>query len=80
MVGLANLTPLQIITHLYASYGNIDEVDLETNKTNMMQPYSMDQPIETFVEQLEHRHLFGSVRTLTTTQPQAHHKRSNTPC
>ena len=54
MVGLVNITPLQIITHLYDTYGDIDEVDLETNKTTMMKPYCPDQPIATLVKQLEH--------------------------
>ena len=60
MVGLANTTPLQIITHLYGTYGDIDEVDLETNKTNMMRPYSPDQPIATLVEQLERGRFFAA--------------------
>ena len=60
MVGLANTTPLKIITHLYRSYGDIDEVDFETNKANMMKPYSQNQPIPTLVEQLEHEWFFAA--------------------
>ena len=60
MVELANITPLQIITHLYRTYGDIDEINLETNKTNMMQPYSPDQSIRTLVEQLEYGRFFAA--------------------
>ena len=46
--------------NLYETYGAIDEVNLETNKANIMQPYSQDQPIEILVEQLEHGRFFAA--------------------
>ena len=60
MVGPGDITPLQIIKHLYATYVGIDEMDLETNKINIMQPYSPDQPVAILLEQLEYWRLFAA--------------------
>eukprot|EP00978_Attheya_sp_CCMP212_P030651 scaffold113517_cov39-Attheya_sp.AAC.1 len=42
-----------MITHLYATYCDIDEVDIEDNKVAMMKAYDPEKPLATLTSQLE---------------------------
>ena len=54
ILGLANITPNQIIRFLCNTYATINEIDFKTNKTTMMKQYNLEQqPIGILVQQLE---------------------------
>ena len=57
--GYASVTALQIITHLYTSYGKITSMDLETNDAKMKAPYDSTQPIEVLFQQIEEAQEFA---------------------
>ena len=44
-VGYANITTLQILTHLYSTYTNIADRGLEDNKDAMAAPYDVNLSI-----------------------------------
>jgi hypothetical protein len=46
-VGFANATPLRIMQHLMASFGEITEIDLEKNLQELRSPWNPDTPIHT---------------------------------
>ena len=52
-IGYANVTTLQLITHLYRTYAKINTGDLEANSTRMKERYDCNLPIETFFDQIE---------------------------
>ena len=52
-VGYANTTTLQILTHLYATYAQITDCDLEDNKETMAAAYDVNLPIETLFKRIE---------------------------
>jgi hypothetical protein len=52
-VGFANVTALQIMTHLYATYGAISLAEREANLTRMNEPWYPPAPIETLFETLQ---------------------------
>lgn len=51
--GYANVTTLQILTHLYRAYGNITAADLTANDSQMKHPYDPNDPIEVLFNQIE---------------------------
>ena len=53
LYGYASVTVLDLITHLYATYGNITPHELEENDKRIRQPYDVTQPFETFTAQIE---------------------------
>ena len=52
-IGYANVTTLQILTHLYTTYAQIKPSDLDANHDRMKAPYDCNLPIETFFDQIE---------------------------
>ena len=64
MTGLINVTLDYIIKHLHNTYGDINQVDINTNKENMM-TYNSEHTIETLVEQLKNTY---SLLLLNTNQ------------
>ena len=52
-VGYANVTTLQLLTHLYDTYGKITDVDLRRNQEIMEEAFDANLPIETFFRRLE---------------------------
>ena len=52
-VGYANVTTLQLLTHLYSVYANINPVDLQENDRRMKTPYDPNLPIEALFDQIE---------------------------
>jgi hypothetical protein len=46
MVGFANITSQEILDHLFISYGNITDVDLENNFEQMRHAWDPKQPVE----------------------------------
>jgi hypothetical protein len=53
ITGYASITTLQLLTHLYAVYGNITPSDLADNDAQLKSPYDPAQPIETLFDQVE---------------------------
>ena len=51
-IGYANITILQMLTHLYAAYTKITEGDIEENNKCMRVDYDVNQPIEVLIEQI----------------------------
>ena len=52
-VGYANVTTLQLLTHLYDTYGRITDADLRKNQEVMTEPLDVNLPIETFFRRIE---------------------------
>ena len=52
-VGYANVTTLQLLTHLYNTYGKVTDADLHRNLQVMMEPIDIELPIETFYRKIE---------------------------
>ena len=48
----AQVTPLQLMTHLWDKYGAVDIADLDKNDNRMRAPWNPPTPIETLFEQL----------------------------
>ena len=46
------VSPLQLLTHLWTTYGQITEADLSTNESRMYADWNPPTPIETLYEQL----------------------------
>ena len=51
--GYARVTPLKLMTHLWDSYGTIDDADHAKNEESMKQPWNPPEPIDTLFEQLK---------------------------
>ena len=52
-VGYANVTTLQLLKHLYKTYGRITDGDLRRNQEIMVEPFDHNLPIETFFKRIE---------------------------
>eukprot|EP00978_Attheya_sp_CCMP212_P009054 scaffold21347_cov54-Attheya_sp.AAC.4 len=50
-----------MVTHLYTTYGNIDEVDIEDNQVAIMKPYDPEKPLATLTSQLEDGRAFAHI-------------------
>ena len=53
ITGFANLTTKTMLTHLYDQYGRLSPADLQENDTKMREQYDPNQPIESFIDQIE---------------------------
>ena len=53
VTGFANVTTRQILVHLYRTYGRLSPADLIANDAKMKSPYDANQPIESFIDQIE---------------------------
>ena len=51
--GYASVTLLQLITHLYPTYGQITPMDLDANDERFKRPFDPAQPFETLIQQIE---------------------------
>ncbi len=51
--GFANVTTHQILNHLYNNYGKLSPADLQDNDSKLRSTYDPNQPIETFLDQIE---------------------------
>ena len=51
--GFRQVTSLEIIRHIFRSYGAIDEIKLEENSVKMMGPYDPAEPLARLIGQLE---------------------------
>jgi hypothetical protein len=51
--GLANVTTLQMLTHLWATYGEITPDDLDANDKTMSTPWHPTTPIENLYKQID---------------------------
>ena len=51
--GFANVTTLTILTHLWATYGEIIDKDLDNNLSTMATPWQPTSPIETLFQQID---------------------------
>ena len=52
-VGYSNSTTMQLIQHLYNSYGQITQMDLSDNERRMKTPYDPSTPIENLFGQID---------------------------
>ena len=52
-VGYANVSTLNLLTHLYNTYGKITEVDLNRNQELMSEAFDPNLPIESFFRRIE---------------------------
>ena len=53
VVGFANITTKQMLTHLYKQYGRLSPADLQENDAKMRAQYDPSQLIESFINQIE---------------------------
>jgi hypothetical protein len=53
IVGFANITAREIMDHLFMSYGNITDVDLENNFEQMRRAWDPQQPVESLFKQIQ---------------------------
>lgn len=59
-IGYADVTTLQMLTHLDNTYGSLTEDDLERNVKLMHSPWSIQEPIETLFARLKSCRTFAS--------------------
>ena len=52
-IGYANVTTLQMLTHLYTAYANISEGNLEGNDSRMKTDWDPNQPFEIWIDQID---------------------------
>ena len=52
-VGYANVTTLELLTHLYSTYGRITDADLRRNQEIMSEDLDVNLPIESFFKRVE---------------------------
>ena len=69
-VGYANVTTLQLLTHLYNTYANITDGGLEDNKDVMAAPYDVNLPIETLYKRIEESVQYAAAANATFTAAQ----------
>jgi hypothetical protein len=53
MVGFANITSREMLDHLFITYGNITDVDLENNFEQMRRAWDPQQPVESLFKQIQ---------------------------
>jgi hypothetical protein len=53
MVGYANISAIDMMDHLFETYGNITSVDLEINFEHMRRSWDPQQPVETLFKQIQ---------------------------
>jgi hypothetical protein len=53
MVGYANISPRDMLDHLFETYGNITAVNLEINFEHMRRALDPQQPVETLFKQIQ---------------------------
>jgi hypothetical protein len=53
MVGFAKITATDMLDHLFITYGNIMDVDLENNFEHMRRAWNTKQPVESLLKQIQ---------------------------
>ena len=53
LTGYAKVSPLELMTHLWTSYGTVDDADHAANEEAMKKPWAPPEPIDTLFEQLK---------------------------
>ena len=53
LTGYAKVSPLELMTHLWTSYGTVDDADHAANEEAMKKPWTPPEPIATLFEQLK---------------------------
>jgi hypothetical protein len=53
MVGYANISAIDMVDHLFETYGNITAVDLEINFEHMRRAWDPQQPVESLFKQIQ---------------------------
>ena len=53
LAGFGQVTALEIMDHLFRSYGDIYKIDLEENELNMMGLYNPSESLDSLTEQIE---------------------------
>jgi hypothetical protein len=53
MVGFANISDLEMLDHLFMTYGNITAVDLENNVEQMRRAWDPQQPVESLFKKIQ---------------------------
>ena len=51
--GYAAVSPYQLVTHLYRTYGQITPMDIDANDEKFKRPFDPAQPFETLIQQIE---------------------------
>ena len=59
LTGLGQVNALQMIHHLFNSYGAIDKTDLKEHALNMVGPYEPTEPLARLIDQLEKEREFA---------------------
>jgi hypothetical protein len=59
IVGHANCTPLQLLTHLLTYYAEIARTELTQNYEHLNTPYDPNQPIEMLFQQIQDARSFA---------------------
>jgi hypothetical protein len=54
MVGFANISAIDMLDHLFSTYGNITAVDLEINFEHMRRAWDPQQPVESLFKQIQY--------------------------
>jgi hypothetical protein len=54
MVGFLNISARDMLNHLFGTYGNITVVDLEINFEHMRRVWDPQQPVESFLKQIQY--------------------------
>ena len=68
--GYASVTPLQLVTHLYRTYGQITPMDLDANVTRFKRPFDPAQPFKTLIQQIEDAQEYADAGGNAYTTPQ----------
>jgi hypothetical protein len=55
MVGFANITAREMLDHLFMTYGNITDVDLENKFEQMRCAWDPNKPVESLFKQIQDR-------------------------
>ena len=69
-IGYTNVTPLELLTHLWNTYGTISESELTTNEEYMKTPWNPPTPIEELFKQLRKGQKFAKQGNVTITDSQ----------
>jgi hypothetical protein len=54
MVGYATISEIDMLDHLFETYGNITAVDLEINFASMRRAWDQQQPVESLLKQIQY--------------------------
>ena len=68
LTGYSRVTSLQMLQHLYKTYGRIDDTDIEKNNEKMMTAYDPELPIAKLTIQLENGRKFAHLGKQTITE------------